>query len=139
VAVDPIRQDVFFSESSGAGGDGRILRLRDRRAEPWRTVRLADVEGFWAGDFAFDPDGFLWLSSGNRAPANLYKVEGDRVLRVFSSPRPIKGFAFIDRDTLVYADWRQRLYRLSLRDLSVTEVGRFGVVEWLSDVTVLPR
>lgn len=139
VAVDPVRHDIFFSEASGAGRDGTIFRLRDRRAEPYRVVRLADVEGFWAGDFAFDPDGFLWLSSGNRAPANLYKVDGGRTVRVFSSPRPIKGFAFIDRDTVVYTDWKQRLYRLSLRDLSVTEVGRFGVVEWLGDVTVFEK
>jgi hypothetical protein len=139
VAVEPIRNDIFFSEATGGGQDGIIYRLRNGAAEPYRRIRLSEVDGYWAGDFAFDPDGFIWLSSGNRAPANLYKLDGDTVVRFFSSPQPIKGFAFIDRETVVYADWKQRLYQLSLRDLSVREAGRFGTVEWMGDVTVPPK
>jgi hypothetical protein len=139
VAVDPIRNDIFFSESTGARENGMIYRLRDKTATPYREVRLSEVDGFWAGDFAFDPDGFLWVSSGNRAPANLYRLDRSGAVRIFSSPRPIKGFTFVDKDTIVYTDWKQRLYRLSLRDLSVEEVGSFGVIEWMGDVTVFPN
>ncbi len=77
--------NVYFSESSGAGADGKIYRLRQGQgnmpdAELVYVVRLADVL-FWAGDFSFgrkagggiDTDE-IYLSSGNMVPASIYRV-----------------------------------------------------------------
>jgi len=58
VAFDP-SGNLYFSESSGAGGEGKIYRLdlTTGTATLFYTVRLASVGGFWSGDFAYSPDG----------------------------------------------------------------------------------
>lgn len=113
VAIGP-GDAVYFSEATGAGGDGIIYRLDGVSATEYYRVRLADVDGFWAGNFAFDPDGNLWLSSGNRVPASLYRVAEGTLRRVYTSPdAPIMGFTFEPTGNLVYADGREALIRLS--------------------------
>lgn len=77
-------------------------------------VSLSQVDGSWAGTFAFDPGNELWLSSGNRSPASFYKVV--RIpQRVYTAPDgSIYGFFFEGRNSLLYADWGQRIYRLTI-------------------------
>jgi glucose/arabinose dehydrogenase len=66
---------LYFSEATGAGADGKIYRIEDDAPVLYRTIALSDVGGSWAGDFAFGEDGTLYLSSGNRVPASIYKVD----------------------------------------------------------------
>jgi len=129
---------LYFSESTGAGGDGTIYRLHGAQAMPFYRVRLGDVDGFWAGSFAFDSEGTLWLSSGNRRPAALYKVVEGRPRRMVSSGGSIAGFAFSDSGDLLYADWRQRVHRLELPGFLASEALVAGRLEWASDVAVAP-
>jgi len=137
VEFDPLGR-LYFSESTGAGGDGVIYRLEDGRAYSYFQVRLKEVDGFWAGGFAFDNDGFLWLSSGNRVPAHLYKVVEFKPRRMFTSSGSISGFCFIEDGSLIYTDWRHTLYRLTPSDFLATKVKSFGLIRWLSDVAPIP-
>jgi len=85
IAVDP-SGNFYFSAASGAGSDGAIYELRPRANELGSAQRfsisrrrpiqvyLKTVDGFWAGDFTFDAQGNLYLSTGNRTPAFIYKV-----------------------------------------------------------------
>jgi len=114
VAVDS-RGKVYFSEASGAGGDGVIYRLDGSQAVVFYRVPLSQVNGSWAGTFAFDPSDGLWLSSGNQIPASLYRVVHDVPQRVYTaSDGSIFGFFFEGKDSLLYADFGQRIYRLTI-------------------------
>ncbi len=107
---------LYFSEATGAGGDGKIYRLDGASATPFYTVRLSSVDGFWGGDFAFDYDGNLYLSSSNIIPASIYKVTSGTgvVTKIFESKTGcIAGLVYRD-GYLYYADWRQNIYRLDL-------------------------
>ncbi len=72
--------DLFFSISWGAGQDGLIYRVTaEDSAEVYYTVDLdhlglpsCGAGGQWAGDFDFDDDGNLYLSSGNSIPSGLF-------------------------------------------------------------------
>jgi len=126
---------LYFSEATGAGGDGKIYRIEsDNTAPLYYTVKLADVDGSWAGDFAFDAESNLYLSSGNRVPARIYKLEGGSVEEIYKDEKePIKGLV-CEAGVLYYANWRTTIYRLD------TDTGERTVVysnperEWLSDV-----
>ena len=152
IAVDPSGY-LYFSVASGAGGDGRIYQLtppvnnlgpKDRfsisstsRNRPVQ-VHLKTVNGFWAGDFTFDEQGNLYLSTGNRSPAFIYKVPKEKGGQ-YGSPRrlyrdtkgAIKGIAIdpSNPDFIYYADWKQAIYKLNLRDLGrrVAFSGSFSV------------
>ena len=125
--------NLYFSESSGAGRDGKIFRLAGNRAVLVFTVRLKEVDGFWAGNFAFDNDGRLWLSSGNRVPANLYMVQNNVPRQVFASAGSIAGFCFLDDGSLVFTDWRKTLQRITVPGFVITELGTLAQFQWLSD------
>lgn len=105
---------LYFSESWGAGRDGQIFRLNLRleAVEEFCTVPISEV-GFWAGDFAFDPDGNLYISSGNRIPASIYRYDHGRFTQRYTTDEPIMGFGFMDRHTLYYANHRNLIYRLT--------------------------
>ena len=125
---------LYFSEATGAGEDGKIYRIEDGYAIPYYTVKLADVDRSWAGDFAFDAESNLYLSSGNRVPARIYKLDGGSVEEIYKDEKePIKGLVCED-GVLYYANWRTKIYRLD------TDTGERTVVysnperEWLSDV-----
>jgi len=127
---------LYFSEATGAGGDGTIYRIDGAAATPIYTVKLADVGGFWAGDFAFDYDGNLYLSSGNQVPASIYKVATGTgaITRIFESrDTSIAGLVFRD-GRLYYADWRQNIYRLDLGSGTSTLYYTNPARIWLSDV-----
>jgi len=145
VAFDP-NGNLYFSEASGAKSDGRIYKLSPRVNElptdgrfsiatesqsgPVQ-VRLSTVDGFWAGDFTFDAQSNLYLSSGNRTPASIYRVlrvtegqYGSPERRIYRDSRgAIKGIA-IEPNTadpnnpifIYYADWRQTIYKLNIRN-----------------------
>ena len=149
VAIDP-SGNLYFSEASGARGDGRIYKLtlpvdklgsnvfsRQSR-QPFYTVQLRTVDGFWAGDFTFDDRGNLYLSTGNRTPAFIYRLPRDpngvlgRPQKVYRDTKgAIKGIAIdpSNSDFIYYADWKQAIYKLNLRDLGrrVAFSGSFSV------------
>jgi hypothetical protein len=126
--------EVYFSESSGAGADGQIYLLSGGAATPYYTVRLSDVDGFWAGDFIHDPDGNLYLSSGNQIPASIYRVSGGTVSRIYTSNNaPITGMAYRD-GSIYYANWGNEIHRLDLSTLVDTVVRSQPGHTWISDV-----
>ena len=112
----PPRLRHFFSEATGAGG-GKIYYFDSHN----RPVLYYEVQGItWAGNFAFDEDGTLYLSSGNSVPAYLYKVKGGTPRIIYRHPEPIMGFAV--RDGKVYfANWHSAIYVL---DLATGHVGK---------------
>jgi streptogramin lyase len=131
-----VKGRLYFSEAKGAGGDGIIYRLQNGRAIPHFKVRLSDVGGFWAGDFAFDGKGTLWLSNGNRIPASLYKVEKGQLQRMFTAATSIMGFTFTADGDLLYADHRQRIQRIELPGFLTSEAVHAPNIKWMTDVAV---
>ncbi len=131
---------LYFSEACGACGNGRIYRIEgDGSITLFYEVRLADVDGSWAGDFAFGPDGTLYLSSGNRVPASIYRVSRGGVERLFTdTTAPIKGFALASLTELYYADWQDKIYHLDLATGRRTQVFSSSRPGWLSDVALPP-
>ena len=143
VAVDP-NGNLYFSVASGPKGDGRIYQLTpsvnnleddgrfsiatDSQSRPVQ-VRLSTVDKFWEGDFTFDEQSNLYLSSGNHIPAFIYRVPKNpngvhgRPQKVYrDSQGAIKGIAMPNiqsntrQDFIYYADWRQTIYKLNIRD-----------------------
>jgi hypothetical protein len=126
--------EVYFSESSGAGAEGRIYLLSGGAATPYYTVRLSDVDGFWAGDFIHDSDGNLYLSSGNQIPASIYRVSGRTVSKIYTSNNaPITGMAYRD-GSIYYANWGNEIHSLDLTTLVDTVVRSQPGHTWISDV-----
>jgi hypothetical protein len=117
---------LYFSEASGASTDGVIYRfdVATRTATAYYRIRLTEVGGFWAGDFAFDNSGRLYLSTGNRIGGRVYRVDdptaGASPLSVYSlAGEAITGIAFNRRDELFFTNWDRdfgRIYRVSLAD-----------------------
>jgi hypothetical protein len=79
--------NIYFSEATGAGADGKIYRLvpaTDKaaaRVELFYTVDPGKVSGRWIGNFAFGRNArgqvdtsTLYLSSGNHVPASIFRV-----------------------------------------------------------------
>ena len=54
---------LYFSEATGGGNDGLIYKLENSQKQLFYQVKLSEVDGFWAGTFAFDNSNNLWLSS----------------------------------------------------------------------------
>jgi hypothetical protein len=136
IAVD-MNGNLYFSEARGGKGDGRIYQLSPTVSELGREgkfsisketipVYLKTVNGFWAGDFTFDERGNLYLSTGDRSPAFIYKAQRDKGGQ-YGSPRsvykdtqaPIKGIAMdpTNPNLAYYADWGRAIYKLDVRNL----------------------
>ena len=134
---------IYFSEATGAGGDGKIYRLESGGTVTlYYTVKLSSVDGFWGGDFAFDPNGTLYLSTGNRVGASIYKVDvgADVVTKIYTaSGECIEGMTFSNDTLMYYADWRKKIYCLNLADNSRTIVYDKASRTWLSDIGLKPR
>jgi hypothetical protein len=93
------QDNLYFSEASGGGADGKIYRIHLRkgdhmpRAELFCSISLRDV-GYWAGDFAFgrtdkgklDLD-TLYLSSGNSIPSSIFRIK--RKGKEWYKPEPV--------------------------------------------------
>jgi hypothetical protein len=108
--------NLYFSESSGAGADGKIWRIEPNgTATLFFNVKLSNVDGFWAGTFTFSPDNVLFLSSGNRIPSSVYRVDmvAKTVTRLglLDSPsEAIVGITFGPSGRLYYANNKTRIY-----------------------------
>lgn len=127
---------LYFSESSGAGGNGRIYRIWRGNVSEQMEVKLDHVDGFWAGRFAFAPDNTIWLASGNRIPASLYEVRDGKPRLRYRTNHPINGFSFLDEDTIVFTDGRQAAHTLHLPSMTKGEAIRLGTAGALSDVAL---
>jgi len=142
IEVDPDGR-MYFSEATGAGGDGRIYRLNpDGTASLHYTVTLSRVDGFWSGNFCFDPAGMLYLSTGNQVGAGIYEVDvaADVITRLYTAdpPASIKGLTFGQDGLLYYGDWKQRIYALDLETGARLQVYYKSSRKWASDVAFKP-
>lgn len=134
------RGKVYFSEATGAGGDGVIYELDGGEPRPFYTVHLADVRGSWGGEFAFDERDGLWLSSGNRTPSDLFHVVDGKPQRVYTSSDGAIGGFYVEKggESVVYAG-RDRIYRLRLRDGSREVIHAFAPGQDVSGVAPAVR
>ncbi len=124
------RLGFFFSEATGAGG-GKIYYLppNNRPAELYFRVTIP-----WAGDFAFDEEGNLYLSSGNRVPAKIYKVAGGTLRTIYGHNEPIKGFV-VRGGRIYFSNWQGAIYVLDLSTGKAEKVFENPhSFKWLSDV-----
>jgi hypothetical protein len=130
--------DLFFSEATGAGKNGKIWRMeKDGTVSLFYTVNLSAVDGFWAGYFTFDLNDTLYLSSGNRISASIYKVDvpSNTVTKVYTDKNgAIAGMVFGTDGFLYYADWGKEIYRLDLEHRQRVAVYYNSKRKWLSDV-----
>jgi hypothetical protein len=98
---------LYFSESYGAGQDGKIYQLSNTGvASLFYTVAIAKV-GFWAGNFAFSPDGTLYIANGNISGASIYRCPiGGAPTSAFhrTDGGSVLGFGFSTDDTLLFTD-----------------------------------
>ncbi len=133
---------LYFSEATGAGGNGKIWRLNsDGTSSLYYTVLLSQVGGFWAGNFCFDREGVLYLSTGNEVGASIYRVDiaTNTVTKLWTDPAgSIKGITFGQDGFLYYANWRQMIYALDLETGTRTQVYYNPIRQWTSDVAFKP-
>ncbi|NQE53034.1 hypothetical protein C5S29_05535 [ANME-1 cluster archaeon GoMg3.2] len=74
------------------------------------------------------------LSSANRVPAGIYKVEGGGIKEIFRDEKePITGLVYED-GALYYANYGTKIYRLNLTTGEQTVVYSNPERMWLSDV-----
>jgi len=141
IEVDPNGR-LYFSEATGAGGDGKVWRLNsDGSTTLYYRVALAQVDGFWSGDFCFDRDGVLYLSTGNRVGSSVYRVliASNTVQKLYTDPGGcIEGITFGQDGLLYYADWHQSIYALDLETGTRVQVYNNSARQWLSDVRFKP-
>ncbi|MCP4153511.1 MAG: hypothetical protein GY757_37635, partial [bacterium] len=139
---------LYFSEASGAGGDGIIYSLKDGQSSIFCRVEISKVRGFWSGNFAFDPDGRLYISSGNTSGGTLYRMDKSTPIPVYdrhSTSEVIAGFDFDARGEVYYTDWGTTIYRLDLstqtRTLYRQDAARSYANVWVSKgiITVGPE
>jgi hypothetical protein len=125
---------LYFSEATGAGGDGSIYWMQRGNPSLFAEIPLDDIGGYWAGDFAFDTDNNLYISTGNRIPASIYKRNRGWEEIHKEERESIKGFAFLACDFLVFTNWRSHVYFLDIvsdeKTLAYENLSR----TWLSDV-----
>ncbi|MDJ0825949.1 MAG: hypothetical protein QNJ16_10650 [Rhodobacter sp.] len=131
---------LHFSAARGAAEDGTIFALDTASgvATAKYSVPLEATGGFWAGTFAFDPDDVLYVSSGNRIPASIYRYDDPGYTQVYQAQNPIMSFQFIASDTLVYADHGQELRRLE-NFTTDTAYARNPDTVWMNDVVFAPE
>ncbi len=113
IAIDK-QGRIYFSESTGASRDGVIyaLDLASKTASPYVTVSLQQVGGFWAGNFAFDPNGKLYISNGNQVPAAIYEFNGAVFSKRYDFQGSIQGFTFANTSTLYFTSNYNSVYKL---------------------------
>lgn len=134
LAFDPSGR-LYFSSVAGSRNDGVIYRLDGKEATPVYSVKLEQLGGNWSGTFAFDQLGKLWLSTGARMPASLYRVESNQYVKVFTTQvSGIMGFLFLADGSIAYADNASSVMRLTLPDLQLTRLFESPYEGWLTDV-----
>lgn len=143
VAYDS-RLRFYFSEASGSGADGVIYRFdpATKRKTRFVTVPLSEVDGAWAGDFAFDSEDRLFVSSGNQLPSSIYEHVNGHYVERYTHAECITGLAFSDSGTAYFTNNGDTLYSLDnfrerrtvyrnpgdirLSDVAITFVARRG-------------
>lgn len=97
---------LYFSHARGSAADGRIMKVAGGLTTLYTNVTLLNVDGFWAGNFAFDPAGKLYVSSGNKMGAKIYRypTDGTTPEVVFKEKGAIMGFWFLDDQTFLYTN-----------------------------------
>jgi hypothetical protein len=149
VRVDS-KGNVYFNEDTGAGGDGTIYQLVDGAASPadggpsasaakvFYRVKLSTVGGFW-GDFGFDGQDRLWLSSSNRIPSDLYLVVDGVPQHVYTSrDTSFMGFRFITPTQVLFAGQDTTLRVLNLCSRTLSAVYHVSGTLQAQDVNVCP-
>ena len=122
--------NVYFSEASGAGADGKIYRLVPAmdnavaRVELFCTVDPRTVSGYWDGPFAFGRNAkgkvdidTLYLSSGNCIPAYIFRITRNQgrwsaPTCVHLAPGRIMGLVFTSPTTAYYV-FDNKVFRLT--------------------------
>ncbi len=131
--------NLYFSQATGAGGDGYIYKLTNGVPSLYYTVKLSYVST-WAGNFAFDKNNVLYLSTGNSSGSKIYRVEYGIPKAVFSIPSSeccIKGINFDSQGNLFYASWSGgNIYQVDLSTQGSQLVYSNPNHTWLSDVWV---
>jgi WD40 repeat protein len=136
VAFDPAG-NLYFSEATGAGADGKIykLNLATATATVFYNVLRSSVGGFWAGDFTFAPDGHLYISTGNVIGGRVYRVDDPAAasppVSVYSiAAESVTGIGFDRNGQFYYSNWdgtAAHIYQLQLstgtRQLIFTKPG----------------
>lgn len=125
---------LYFSEATGAGSDGRIYWIQRGNPSLFAEIPLDEVGGFWAGDFAFDINNNLYISTGNRIPASIYRRNRGWEEIHTEERESIKGFAFLACDLLVFSNWRSRCYFLDTASGTKSLAYESPSRTWLSDV-----
>jgi hypothetical protein len=144
--------NLYFSEATGAGADGKIYRVvpateqAPAKAELVCTVRLQDI-GSWAGDFAFartdsgalDTD-TLYLSSGNQVPSSIFRMARKagawgKPERVFGAEMSISGLVLASPQEAYFVSGNQVFSVVGMQKmkavLTLPDVGR------LTDLSVV--
>lgn len=124
VAFDPAG-NLYFSEATGAGADGKIYRLNlsSGTVTLFYNVLRSSVGGFWAGDFTFAPDGHLYISTGNVIGGRVYRVDdpasASAPISVYSIPgESVTGIAFDRHGRFYYSNWNSTAGHIYQLDLS---------------------
>ncbi|MEN2974168.1 MAG: hypothetical protein ABDH32_01160 [Candidatus Caldarchaeales archaeon] len=141
---------MYFSEATGAGGNGKIYKIVQNMPKLYYEVRLEDVDGFWAGNFEFDSQGRLYLSSGNTIPASLYLVTNPNLAptKIATFGFPIMGIRYVEEVTmraegrrvdidrgLLLSDHRSSLYLYDLDSGTLYKIYENQDLTLLSDVS----
>jgi len=90
-----MRRSYFFSESYGAGKDGKIYKLVGGKAELYLEVPLKKV-GFWAGYFELAPNNTIYLTSGNVVPSRIFKISNGTYKELAKFPFPLFGPRYVE-------------------------------------------
>lgn len=142
IAIDPNR-NLYFSEAMEEKGEVKIYKLTPciddidklgpeghfsilpvSRKRPIR-VRLRTVGKLLGGDFEFDADGNIYLSSGKQPPGFIYKVPRQRDGQYGTAQDKytdvkgaIKGIAIHPKNSnlIYYANWDNTVFRLNIGD-----------------------
>jgi len=123
IAFDPAG-NLYFSEATGAGADGKIYRLNlaSGTATVFYNVVRSSIGGFWAGDFTFAPDGHLYISTGNVVGGRVYRIDDPAAsstpVSVYSiAAESVTGIAFDRYGQFYYSNWDStagHIYQLQL-------------------------
>lgn len=107
--------ELYFSEAYGSAADGKIWRMGVDRPVLHYTVRRSDIGGYWAGHFAIDAQGLLYVSTGITVGARIYSIEaGKNITEIYRDPSGGIGGLYPLSGALYYADLSTHIYRIHL-------------------------
>ena len=139
VGFNPPGELFFSTVDQHDTRTGFIWQLRAPSPRIYEQFSLHDMRNHWIGDFAFSPDGSIWLSNGNLTAASLYEIVDGRPKHRYTPPaRPIGGFVFKSEDVILYSDLSQTIYSLYLPTMTEGEEFRLASARRLSDVALVP-